>query len=78
MPLGGDRFWQLAFYIFFIKKNLPLQVVVLDEIPVDNFNLAYPGAYKNGSNYRAQCAAANNHRIAFGQFFLPFLTDGRK
>jgi len=78
MPLSGYSFRQPGFYVLLVKKDLPLQVVIFDEIPIYDSDFAHPGPHQQSGDISAECATADYDHIPLAQLYLSFFADGRE
>ena len=60
-----------------VVQHLPLQIVQLQEIAIDDSQLADTGPRKGVGNHTSQRAAAADERTAGSQSTLPFFAYGR-
>ena len=75
MALRGNGLGQLVLNVVFIKQGLPGQVVILQEISVDDPDLAHAGADYDRSNDRTEGPATNDDGTTLPQFLLPFFSN---
>lgn len=68
--LRRHRLRQVLFDVGFGEQQLPLQVVVFDEVPVDDPNPAHSRAHERAGDNRPQGSAADHDRVAVAQPLL--------
>src|SRR5687768_351556 len=72
---GGLGLRKLVFKVAFVEQLLPLEVVRLDEIAVDQPNSADSGPRQKGSPHASQSADSDNGDARIRQFLLGFLAE---
>src|SRR6187401_1740480 len=74
---GRDRLRQSVGDVLFIVEHLPLQIVELEKIAVDDSYEAHPCAYECFSHDGSQRATSAHQRASFPQLLLAFVAQGR-
>ena len=75
---GSFRLGDGVFDILFVEQDLPLEIGHLDNVPVDNDQIANAGASEEFGGHAAERAAPQYECRRFTQPSLPFLTETRK
>ena len=78
VPLGRHGLGQIVGDVLLGIEQLPVQVVILDEVAVDHAHPAHPGAHQRAGDHRAERPAAHHHREALAQPALPLGPDTRE
>ena len=76
--LGRDRLGQAGGHVVLVVEHLPLQVVQLQEVAIDDPQLADAGPGQRVGDHRAERPAADDQRPRSQQLLLPRATERRK
>ena len=75
---GGLGLGQVLGHVVLVEQHLPLQVAGLDEVAVDEAQMADAGADQGVGQHGAQGAAAAQGHVAVEQLALALLADAVK
>ena len=73
---GGDGFGERGGDVLFVVEELPLEIVELDEVAIDDADEADAGADESAGDDGAEGAAAADERAAGGESLLPCFAEG--